>query len=461
MMKKILALMFTTMLLLGCSIGISAAETPVSSTVIVSFSGTESLPNVYPMHMSVSSDTAENFGFTDQVDPAKNASALDVMVAFHEWYFYDEKTSFTKETAADFLEVSPEGWVSKAWTVASWNWCFSVNGSSPHGTDMSYTVSQSVVDNGDVVDFFLYQDNMGYSDLYPWFLLNEERVTSIRVPVSSKIELGLGGFGFMMHGADGDDVILKNLEEIKDAKIVCIDTNTDSVVKTVNVTGKTAESFQMDKAGQYVIYAASSDENVFVSPIPVILSVYETTDYTAMKDLSAQAWYKDYVSEVLANGLMNGTSKTTFEPQTELTREMFVTILYRSVGCPFTPWASAFKDVQDPDRFSYDAICWAYNSGIVKGVSDSSFAPFNKITREQMATIMDRYATAYGIDLDQSKPFTSFKDAGKISSFAVKSVERMVKAGIFNGKENGCFAPLDFATRAEASKVIDLFYKMK
>ena len=148
---------------------------------------------------------------------------------------------------------------------------------------------------------------------------------------------------------------------------------------------------------------------------------------------------------------MNGVSATTFAPSQSLTRGMFVTILYRLAGSPAVEAAAPFTDVPATQYYA-DAVAWASANGIVNGVSADKFAPNSNITREQMAAIIHRFATTSGIEAAGSSE-VSYSDSAMISAFAKAAVEWATNAGILSGNSDGTFAPLRTATRAEAAAI--------
>ncbi len=168
-------------------------------------------------------------------------------------------------------------------------------------------------------------------------------------------------------------------------------------------------------------------------------------------DVPTNAWFYDVVKAAYDNGLMNGVSASTFAPNGSLTRGMFVTILYRLAGSPAVEAASSFTDVPATQYYA-DAVAWASANGIVNGVSADKFAPNADITREQMATIIHRYATANNIEAAGNSE-VSYSDSAKISEFAKAAVEWATNAGILTGNSDGTFAPLRTASRAEAAAI--------
>lgn len=177
-------------------------------------------------------------------------------------------------------------------------------------------------------------------------------------------------------------------------------------------------------------------------------------------DVPEDAWYHDYVYDLVYRGVVNGMTATTYEPAGTLTRAQFVKLLACSLADAETlktyEGKHPFKDSEGHWAEAY--IAWAKDKGIVEGVSATEFDPEAPITREQMATIFGRYALKQGIELPKSENAAgSFPDADKISEYAREFVELMRIAGILNGYEDGTFRPQGNATRAEAAKLFSLF----
>lgn len=180
-----------------------------------------------------------------------------------------------------------------------------------------------------------------------------------------------------------------------------------------------------------------------------------TTVSMSFSDVKENDWYYSYVKTAYEKGLMKGISDTEFAPNEKLTRAMFVTILYRMDGEPDAN-QSAFTDVEK-DSWYEKAVAWANANGIVQGVSETEFAPNSYITREQMATIIYRYAKYKGVDTEVVMKATntlSHNDIFEVSDWAKKGMHYCIAAGIINGDENGNLLPHNTATRAETAAVI-------
>ena len=176
-------------------------------------------------------------------------------------------------------------------------------------------------------------------------------------------------------------------------------------------------------------------------------------------DVPTYEWFYDYVKYVSYNDYMNGTSSSHFDPNEPMTRAMLVTVLYRMVGSPSVRDLSMpFTDV--PDEWFHDAVLWAYDTGVVRGVTETEFAPMNLITREQMVTIFHRYAEYAGYDVSEMASISGFTDAAQVDEYAVDPISWAVAAGIINGVDvDGVsyLQPLGTATRAQAAAIIQRF----
>lgn len=184
-------------------------------------------------------------------------------------------------------------------------------------------------------------------------------------------------------------------------------------------------------------------------------------DGNVFDDVPKEEWFHDAVVDVYRNGLMIGTEKNLFGPQTKLTRGMFVTILHRMDGEPASTAEVPFTDLP-ADMYYNEAIAWAYENEVAMGMSDTRFAPDTPINREQVVTMLYRYYNDYKkAVIADNGGVVDFRDADKISDWAETAVITMVKAGVLTGfeyeDENGTyymFKPQNTATRAESAKII-------
>ena len=168
----------------------------------------------------------------------------------------------------------------------------------------------------------------------------------------------------------------------------------------------------------------------------------------AFADIGQNAWYHESVDYMVSNGLMNGVSPTSFAPEDQLTRAMLATILYRVSG-DTAQHSHPFTDVPAGQWYS-DAIAWAYETGVVTGTSATTFSPEDNVTREQAAAMLYRFAG----QPEATGDVTAFHDAAAISGYAVTPLRWAVGAGIINGKSATELDPTGTATRAEIAKIL-------
>ncbi len=153
---------------------------------------------------------------------------------------------------------------------------------------------------------------------------------------------------------------------------------------------------------------------------------------------------------------MNGTSATTFEPDGTITRAMVVTILYRMSGEPAVSGNSGFSDVPS-GRFYSKAVKWGADNGIVKGYDAKTFGPEDPVTREQLATFLQRYATYMNLDNKPSGSLSGYTDAGQVSKYATDPMKWAVGHGIITGTTATTLSPKANATRAEIATMVYRF----
>lgn len=168
----------------------------------------------------------------------------------------------------------------------------------------------------------------------------------------------------------------------------------------------------------------------------------------AYADIGQNAWYHEPVDYMVSHNLMNGVSPTSFAPENQLTRAMLATILYRVSG-DTAQHSHPFTDVPAGQWYS-DAIAWAYETGIVTGTSATTFSPEDNVTREQAAAMLYRFAG----QPEATGDVTAFHDASMISVYAVTPLRWAVGAGIINGKSATELDPTGTATRAEIAKIL-------
>ena len=174
-------------------------------------------------------------------------------------------------------------------------------------------------------------------------------------------------------------------------------------------------------------------------------------------DVSTSDWFYDDVAFVYKNGLFSGTDSRSFSPNAPMTRAMLVTVLYRLEGEPTVTGRSSFTDVRSGAYYE-KAVIWAAANGIVTGTDSTSFSPDAKVTREQLAAILYRYAQYRKLDTDASAKLNSFTDADSVSAYASEALGWAVSEGLINGA-SGKLMPKGDATRAQVAAILHRLVK--
>ena len=172
-------------------------------------------------------------------------------------------------------------------------------------------------------------------------------------------------------------------------------------------------------------------------------------DYT---DLDHTAWYHEGVDLMLEMGYMNGIGNGRFDPEGTTTRAMVVTVLWRIAGEPAPKAENTFTDVIANGWYT-DAVVWAAENGVVKGVGDGKFEPEGRITRAQMATILFRYVQSLGKDTSKRADLRGFSDGSKTDAWATDAMQWAVAEGIINGSD-GMLLPQGNATRVQVATIL-------
>lgn len=192
---------------------------------------------------------------------------------------------------------------------------------------------------------------------------------------------------------------------------------------------------------------------IVFSLVPTALAE-KADDFT---DVSRSDWYYQFVDYVTSKGYFNGVADKTFAPAENMTRAMFVTVLFRFDGAKGDRTQSAFTDVA-PGEWYTDAINWAAANRIVDGVGDGKFAPNDPITRAQMCTMIERYLALYKkawkVTLPETGSVSVMVDENAIPAYALAAVKQCQRHGLVNGFEDGTFRPNELSTRAQVAAVI-------
>ena len=184
----------------------------------------------------------------------------------------------------------------------------------------------------------------------------------------------------------------------------------------------------------------------------------EETWQNPFVDVAKDDWYYESVKYANENKLFNGVSSTEFGPNVSMTRAMLVTVLYRLEGEPATNRSIPFADV-DMSMYYANAVIWAKQNNIVNGVDETNFAPNLEVTREQLVTILYRYAGYKGKDVSvgENTNILSYDDFSELSEYAIPAMQWACGSGIITGRTTSTIAPKGTATRAEVATVLMRF----
>ena len=170
-------------------------------------------------------------------------------------------------------------------------------------------------------------------------------------------------------------------------------------------------------------------------------------------DVAESRWSYSYIKEMYDAGVINGMTATTFAPAANVTRAQFVTMIARLADADVSGYASGpFADVPAGSWYA-PYVNWAAANGIVNGTSATTFDPNTTISRQDMAVMLYNYTQHFGVQLDQ-KTVTAFTDEGSVAAYALPAVQALHRAGVINGMPDGSFRPYDTATREQACAVL-------
>ena len=184
--------------------------------------------------------------------------------------------------------------------------------------------------------------------------------------------------------------------------------------------------------------------------------VFQEDTTPSFSDVKNSDWYFDAVSFVTRSNIMKGTSSSTFSPDLPLTRAMLVTVLYRNENAPDVYTEKAFEDVAE-DTYYADAVNWAKNNNIVNGISETKFSPDTNITREQLVSILYRYARYKDYNVTAQTKLSKYDDFNDLSDYAVVPMQYAVAKGLIKGNSATTINPHSNATRAETATILHRF----
>lgn len=173
-------------------------------------------------------------------------------------------------------------------------------------------------------------------------------------------------------------------------------------------------------------------------------------------DVAAGSWYGDAVSYVTERGLFSGASEALFAPQGTMSRAMTVTVLYRLAGTPAPGGPAGFRDVSSSAWYS-DAVAWAVSAGLVTGSGDGSFRPDEPVTRQELVTMLRRFARTQGADMRTSRIPAAFTDLDGVSAQAKEDFAWAMRHGLILGTSGSTLSPWQSVSRAQAAVIFQRF----
>lgn len=358
------------------------------------------------------------------------------------WHYVDDYTLEERNTSSKYYErwleakdISPAKYASRL-----------IEDIVTVGKNGSVTPKLDVDDLGDDVTFRFKPDNgyvikdviidgksQGAIESYTYKNLSAgSRIEVVFMAAEMADILTIGQYGSVSPEIDLDDI----------GRNVTFTFTPDMgyVIGDVIVDGKS-----MGAVTSYTYYNLSMDSRVEVKFVPM----HQTVFY----DVPSSAWYYDAVQYVVENGLFAGVSEYYFEPNTNFSRAMIVSVLYRMEGKPIVIGGNTFSDVKDNAWYT-EAISWASGAGIVSGNGEGKFDPNGNLTREQMASILYRYSEMKGWNTSSAANLDAFADGAKTSSWAVRAMQWANAEGLVNGKDGNHLDPLGQASRAEAAAIV-------
>ncbi len=328
------------------------------------------------------------------------------------------------------------------------------------GTSGSFTVQATdYVQTGTVLKDFAVQS---ISD--PAGILPATTSSAITVTTGGSITYTLSGAG-----SAGDSATVNFIDSYLSGQITMTITLTEPAGSG---SGSSSGSGSGDSDDGWVTSGGGDNNDGDKPPVVINNQTGETTTPTEptnpteptqptikqFSDVKPTDWFYDAVYDVVNKGLMKGTSETTFSPQLGTTRAMLVTILYRLAGEPQAGQTAAFSDLESGSWY-VDAVAWAAQNGIVNGYQDGTFKPNQDLTREQLVTMLYRYAQFNGQDVSAKVDLSGYTDSASISPYALDAMQWAVAKGIIKGVGDNKLAPQGSATRAQIATMMSRFDK--
>jgi hypothetical protein len=264
---------------------------------------------------------------------------------------------------------------------------------------------------------------------------------------------GVTTYAVSVSQADNGTVTVSTKSAAKGATVtLTVSANEGYTLDKLTVTDKDGNAVTVTDAGNGKYTFVMPGSKVDVAAAFAEGTTTEPTVTLPFTDVAESAWYADAVAYVYGKGMMTGTDVTTFAPSITTNRAMIVTILYRLEEEP-EAGVSAFTDVAE-NAYYAQAVAWAAENGIVTGTSETTFDPTSDITREQLAAILYRYAGYKGYDVSNLADLAGYTDAANVSDYAATAMQWANAAGLITGDTETTLSPKGSATRAQVATIL-------
>ena len=263
--------------------------------------------------------------------------------------------------------------------------------------------------------------------------------------------------GTSYHQYDTISAVWKPVSDI-DTYVVTLSYN-GTKVRNFN-TEKTSYVFEVQAAGNYSLtVAAKNSAGSSSTTVNIQVQAHDCASKNYWDVPNYTDWSHEGIDYAISNGLFNGTSETTFSPNEKMTRAMIATVLWRNASSPGASRDNPYQDV-DNNSWYTSAVIWAYKSEVMSGVGQGLFAPNATLTREQIVTVLYRYALYKGVAPSGEASLSGYADGNKVSGWAQTAMQWAIANNILQGSvENGrtYLYPQDGATRAQVATILMRF----
>lgn len=264
---------------------------------------------------------------------------------------------------------------------------------------------------------------------------------------------GSGGYNITMVTQEGGSVKVKPSQPFQGTTVtISVTIDPGYILNQLTVTDDNGDPVAVTKVSdtEYTFSMPGSDV--------AVLTTFRAVSTLPFADVGADAWFYAAVEYVYKNGMMNGITSTRFGPNTELTRSMIVTVLWRLENKPQADYLMTFSDVAAGQWYT-EAVRWAAAEGIVTGYADGTFGPSRPITREQLAAIFYRYAQYkdYDVSVGEDTNLRSYLDVADVSEYAISAFQWACGSGVINGVTESTLVPAGTATRAQVAAMLMRF----